>query len=392
MQDQIRRLTGPERVRLRPAVIFGDAGLEGATHALEMLLSLMAAECYRGYASQIILTGHRDGTLEIQDNGRGLYLGSGKPEEEHIWKNKLCELFCGSAYPDQIDHKSEYSYFEEAERVPCQPYESEPYEEYALCVVQYASEFMDVTVCRKGLELALHFEKGENVGGISARASDAPSGTLIRWKPDREVFSDIHIPEAWIAEQLQTLAILNPNCQVIYRKETDEGMQSETFCFPEGMAGMLAERCTHSPSTEVYTAEIKATGKDRYNRREYGAKIQVALCFSQDNGYTRFFHNRKALLGGKHIQQLLEELQKQLQWQLDCRIDLPVLSRHLCLSVHTTTTKYASAWSNGRRTQIENAMICDMAQDCVKDSFAHYIKLHRNAIESIFGIGSGTGT
>lgn len=390
MQDPIKPLTGAQRVRLRPAVVFGDDGIDGAMCGLDTLLGVMAAECHHGYASRLILTSCRDGAIEIHDNGRGLYLGSGKAEDDAVWKSKLCEIYCGSAYPEQIDRSFEYSYFEETGKTPCQPYESEPYDEFSLCAVQYVSEFMDVTVCRDGLELALHFEKGENVGGISAKASDAPSGTKIRFQLDPEVFTCVDIPESHLMEALRKLAVLNPNCSVIYRKETGCGVQSVDFCFPEGFGSLLTKRCAGILSSAIYTAEIKAAGKDRYNRPEYGARIEVALCFSRDNGCTEVFHNRRSLSrGGKHIERILSAVQDRLEWQLDCPIDRQTLARHLCLTVSTTTTRYGTVWSDGTGTRIENTMICDMAHDCIRDDFSHYIKTHRADIRKIFGIENG---
>ena len=387
MQNQITHLTGAQRVRLRPAVVFGDDGIEGAECALEMLLCVMASECYRGFASRLSLTAYKDGSFELRDNGRGLYLGSGKPEEDAIWKSKLCELYSRSAYPDQIDKDTEYSYFEESGRTPCRPYDSELYDEIWLCAVQYASEFMDVAVCRDGLLLELHFEKGENIGGICSKPLTAPSGTAIRFKPDREVFSCIDIPEDFLVDQLKKLAVLSPNCTVVYRKEHADGIQEETFCYPNGIAGEVEEQCAHTVATEIFTAEKKAIGKDRYDRPEYGAKIQLALCFTKDCGSIRVYHNRRTLIrGGQHLERLLAEIMKRLEWQLDCQLDPQLLTQHLCLTLNTTTTHYGSAWGDGSRTWINNAMICDMAQDCVKEAFSHYIKLHLEDIKHFIGI------
>ena len=89
------------------------------------------------------------------------------------------------------------------------------------------------------------------------------------------------------------------------------------------------------------------------------------------------------------MEALLTQIADRLEWQLDRKIPRHIIERHLCLSVHTTTTKYASVWGDGTRTRIENTMICDMAQDCVRDDFSHYIKTNLDDIRKIFGIGHG---
>jgi DNA gyrase subunit B len=386
MQDQIKPLTGAQRVRLRPAVVFGDDGLTGAMGALEMLINVLASECYHGFADKLMLTSFSDGSMEIQDNGRGLYLGSGKAEDDSVWKDKLCDFYCGSAFPEQSHRNREYSYFEKAECIPSQPYECEPYDAFDLCAVQYASEFMDVTVCRDGLELALHFEKGENVGGISVRTSDAPSGTLIRLKLDSGVFSRVDIPEEYMIALLKMHGVLCPNCRMIFRKVTNDGIRENVFCFPKGSASYLEEACSVAQSAGIYTGEIKATGKDRYNHPEYGARVQVTLGFSKDSGSIQVFHNRRPLQGGRHLSGILEEIRKRIQWQLNCDIDSRVLAGHLHLILITTATKNSTLWENGPRTRIGNGMICDMARDCVKDAFSQYIKTHRDEIASLLAV------
>lgn len=69
--DSIRQLKDEERVRLRPAVIFGSDGLDGCAHAAFEILSNAVDEARQGYGKLITLTAFRDGSIQVEDNGRG---------------------------------------------------------------------------------------------------------------------------------------------------------------------------------------------------------------------------------------------------------------------------------------------------------------------------------
>lgn len=384
MNDRIVALTGPQRVRLRPAVLFGSDGSDGVLCALEMVLSVLASECRNADASMLVYTDYMDGSVEIRNNGRGLYLGSGTPDDDQIWKDKLCEFYAAPADLGQSFRHHDFSYFDPSILIPAGEYECEPYADYNLCAVQYASAFMDVTVCRDGKEFRLHFEKGENVGGLAVRPSDAPSGTVIRFKLDTEVFQTLEIPADHMAQRLKDLAILMPSSRFVYQKETPSGMQVQEYCFPDGIRDhWVAQGAT----SEIYNAQISATGKDRYNRPEYGAKIFLSACFMKGSGQQKFFHNFQPLPhGGTHVERVLEEITCRLCWQLELELSREEVERHLCLMVHTTASKLGSAWISGSKTGIQNVMIADMAQDCINDQFSYYIKCHRREILEIFGI------
>lgn len=188
MDTKIERITGADRVRLRPAVVFGSDGPEGALCAVKMLLDVLAAD---PDFTRLDVTQQEDGSLEITMDGQGLYLGSGQPEDDLIWKDRFDEIPCFSPYEKHTPDLS--AYFRAGG----------DFEEFDLCAVQYASEFMDVTVYRAGLEFRLHFEKGENKGGLAVLPTQHPSGTHIHFRLDEEVFSSTQFPREAVLEYLR---------------------------------------------------------------------------------------------------------------------------------------------------------------------------------------------
>ena len=90
--DSIRQLKDEERVRLRPAVIFGSDGLDGCAHAAFEILSNAVDEARQGYGKLITLTAFRDGSIQVEDNGRGCPLDWNPSEKRFNWELVFCEL------------------------------------------------------------------------------------------------------------------------------------------------------------------------------------------------------------------------------------------------------------------------------------------------------------
>ncbi len=365
---EIEMLRGPDRVRKRPAVIFGSEDLDGAMTAMKLLLNILLQEGIKGYSKQIILTQYKDDAIEIQTDGRGMYLGSNK---EPVWKTLFCELYGGT-----ILGVSTASVFE--------PHDGEVTDCLELCAVQYASEYMDVCAVRDGFRKRLHFEKGENVGGLSATLCEGPTGTAIRFKLDREVFSDISLPAHQLDCTMQEIALQIPGLKTVFCKETADGMAQSVYFYPNGIKDYLQEHTGTRIPTKIYTSEMTATGQDRYNRPRYTATVKVGLCFSENEGFVKCYHNfRELTYGGTHRDAMLRKLVRYLGWALSCEISEEDLLKHLQLVLVTDCDAY-TAWVNGARKGIENVMIRDMAQDIIGDDFQYYIKQNKAALIKLF--------
>ena len=99
---------------------------------------------------KIIVTRYQDNIFEVEDFGRGCPVDYNKNEERFNWELVYCELYAGGKY-DASGDTYEYSLGLNG---------------LGLCATQFSSEFMDVEVLRDGFCYTLHFEKGENVGGL----------------------------------------------------------------------------------------------------------------------------------------------------------------------------------------------------------------------------------
>ena len=375
MSDKIVMLRGPERVRRRPAVIFGSDDVSGAITALKMLLYIFAQEGAKGHSNLLAVIQKQDGSIEIQSNDRGIYLGSPDSSDDTVWKELFCELYAGPLCKDGVTARC---IFEGPSGE-----QGEYTDSLDMCSVQYVSEYMDVCVIRDGFKQTLRFEKGYNIGGLSRALCDEPTGTYIRFKLDAEVFSEISLPKQQIADTLQALAIQTPGMRMVFRYETPVGLEETEFCYPKGIADYLQEQNMDRETSPVYSAELTAEGQDRYNRPRYTATVTTGVCFAQDAGFVKYYHNLKELTyGGTHCDGALHNIAQRLEWMLDCKISRENLLKHLQLVI--VTNSELSDWANGARTGLRSAFIRDLTQDTIGDDFHYFVKQNKAFLCDLF--------
>ena len=364
MEQKIKILRGAQRVRCRPAVIFGDEGIKGVECAWEMLAGLLSPQSGEN-SSHMVLTLSADGSLILENRSRGIYLG----ENGQFWQELFCELAAqpreGKTFWDA------YTVFDEAEIPPSNA-------AFDLCAVQYASAHMDVRVVRCGIESILHFEKGENIGGIRQKVCTEPDSTCIRWKPDGEVFRQTQLSAAFLHRKGELMALRAPGMLVTVCTEEN----CADYCYTKGVAQYLQKRC---PGQPYFTSRMMAEGQERYNRPRYTTKLRMGLCFTKSEGNVLCCHNGQELpCGGTHIQGMLEKICQYLEWDFEITVTKKQLCRHLMLVVLTETPEAATCWENGTRKSIANTLIRDMAEDMLDDDFRHYLKENRDHLISCF--------
>jgi len=375
MSEVIRVLRGPDRVRCRPAVIFGSDDNEGAQRAVEMLLGIMSSESMDDYSPSLIITLHDDGTIEMEDFGRGIYLGS-DPDER--WKEIFCELYARNRHEDYSLLGSDFSLFEENNKVNAESF-YERYDEMTLCAVQYATEYMFVRIRRDGVEQELHFKKGVNEGGLREVPYQGPSGTLIRFKLDGEVFTEPRISSDFLSKQARRLALLIPGLKVHFNSPYP-AENHMTYCYSNGIADYLG-----SEYAPLFLSKVEGKGQERYNLPRYTAELNIGLAFFKGAHYHEYYHNgRELIYGGAHISAIIEEIQKRIEWVLGFYPSREELFANISLVVVSTASRFATRWTNGSRRSIENVVLKDMGVDSIGDSFSKFIKDNGAIISELF--------
>lgn len=275
--ESITSLKGADRVRKRPAVIFGSDGIEGCQHSVFEILSNSIDEAREGYGKEIIITKYADNSVEIEDFGRGIPVDYNKNEERYNWELVFCELYAGGKYNNNEAESYEFSLGLNG---------------LGLCSTQYSSEYMDVDIRRDGTRFTLHFEKGENIGGLKREQyTGKKTGTKIHWKPDLEVFTDIDISDEYYIDTIKRQAVVNAGINFIFRSEKNGGFETTEFRYENGIVDHVKEIVGEDALSQIQSWQTERMVSDRDDKPEYKTKINIALAFSNKVSTAEYYHN-----------------------------------------------------------------------------------------------------
>lgn len=275
--DSISALSGADRVRKRPAVIFGSDGIEGCQHSVFEILSNSIDEAREGFGKQIRVTRYSDGSYEVEDHGRGIPVGFNKNENKMNWELLFCEMYAGGKYNNNEGENYEFSLGLNG---------------LGLCSTQYASRYMDVEIKRDGFKYSLHFERGENIGGLKKEEySGRETGTKIHWKPDSDVFTDIDVSAQYFMDIMKRQAIVNAGVEFVFRNQNGRSFDVTNFKYVNGIEDHVRELVGEDGLTSVQTWETEKKVRDRADKPEYKCKISVSLAFSNKVSLAEYYHN-----------------------------------------------------------------------------------------------------
>lgn len=282
--ESISALKGADRVRKRPGVIFGSDGLEGCEHAVFEILSNAIDEAREGHGTVITVTRFADKSIQVEDFGRGCPVDWNPVEERFNWELVFCELYAGGKYKEGDGDNYEYSLGLNG---------------LGSCATQYASEYFDATIYRDGFKYTLHFEKGENIGGLHKEPADRKkTGSIFHWKPDLEVFTDIDIPVEYYTDVMKRQAVVNAGVTFKFRNQVGNSFETTEFKYDNGIRDYVAELAGEQALTQPVFFQTERKGRDREDKPEYKVKLSVSFCFSNTVNLIEHYHNSSWLEHG----------------------------------------------------------------------------------------------
>ena len=370
--DSISSLKGADRVRLRPGVIFGSDGIEGCQHSFFEILSNSIDEAREGHGSVIEITRSADRSITVRDYGRGIPLDYNQKEERYNWELVFCELYAGGKYKNNSGENYEFSLGLNG---------------LGSCATQYSSEFMDVTVFRDGFRFDLHFEKGRNIGGlIKEKCKYEHTGSIQKWKPDLEVFTDINVPLEFFQNVLKKQAVVNAGLKFLLMDE--ESGQTYEYIYENGIIDYIKEIDQEKGFTGVQYYEAAAKGRDREDKPEYRVKMQIAFCFNNEINLLEYYHNSSFLEHGGSPDKAVKaafvfEIDKCLKLRNkynkdESKITFADIQDSLILVTNSFST--VTSYENQTKKSITNKFIQEAMTDFIKQQLEIY--LIENKIES----------
>jgi len=366
-EESISQLKGADRVRLRPAVIFGSDGIEGCEHAVFEILSNSIDEAREGYGTEITVTKFLDGSIEVLDHGRGMPMDYNEKEGRYNWELLFCEMYAGSKYNTNNGGTYEYSLGLNG---------------LGLCATQYASEYMEAEIHKNGFCYKMSFAHGEPVGELQKEPySKRDTGTRIRWKPDLKVFTDINIPLEYYQETIKRQSVVNEGVKFILKDQVGANtFEKYEYSYENGITDYVKEIVGDNAFSSVQFWQAERKGKDRDDMPEYKVKMNVALCFSNKVQLKEYYHNSSFLEHGgapekavksafvSQIDSYLKANSKYLK--TDSKITFQDVDDCLVIVISSFSTQ--TSYENQTKKAITNKFIQEAMTDFLKHSLEVY--------------------
>ena len=364
--DSIEVLKGADRVRKKPAVIFGSDGIEGCEHAVFEIISNSVDEAREGFGDTIVVTRFEDKSVEVQDFGRGLPVGYNQKEKRYNWELLFCEMYAGGKYKTNDGGSYQYSLGTNG---------------LGLCATQYASEYMEAEIHSGGFCYKLSFKKGKPVGKmIEEPYGKKDTGTRIKWRPDLAVFTDIDIPLEYFQDIMRRQAIVNAGIKFILKNQKDSKFEIFEYVYEKGIVDHVKETVGDNALTSINFWTAERTGRDRADQPDYNLKINAAVCFSNKVQLKEFYHNSSFLEHGgapekavksafvSQIDTYLKQNGKYLK--SDAKINFQDIED--CLVLVTSSFSTNTSYENQTKKAITNKFI----QEAMTDFFKHQLEVY----------------
>ncbi len=276
--NQIRALKGVEGIRMRPAMYIGDTTPRGLHHLVFEVVDNSIDEAVNGHATTITVVLHDDGSVSVQDDGRGIPVGA---LDDHENRSALEVVFTEIHAGGKFDRESGYKTG------------TGGLHGVGLTAVNALSEWLEVEVRRNQQLWTMSFERGQMTGPLKELGKSAKSGTHVKFRPDPEIFPEVRFVFDTLARRLQEVAFLNAGVRIRVSDERSE--RSEEFCYEKG----LVEFVEHLNRTEQALFGNVISIKGQQDDVEVDVAVQYHLDFTET--VRTFANNINNIEGGTHL-------------------------------------------------------------------------------------------
>ena len=275
--ESIKVLEGLEAVRKRPAMYIGDVGKRGLHHLVYEVVDNSIDEALAGHCSKIIVSFNTDGSVTVEDNGRGIPVGLHKEEKKPAVEVVMTVLHAGGKF-DKDTYKV-----------------SGGLHGVGVSVVNALSEWLWVEVKRDGKKHKQDYKIGITQNKLKTTGDTKKTGTKVCFLPDRSIFQETVFEYDIIAERLRELAYLNKGLEIVLKDERPDDKQEESFKFKGGLSDFVKhlDEKNNPLHNKIITVE----------KEKAEVPVEVALRYSStynDNILT-FVNNINTIEGGTHL-------------------------------------------------------------------------------------------
>jgi DNA gyrase subunit B len=273
--DSIKVLEGLEAVRKRPHMYIRGVGAEGLHHLVYEVVDNAVDEALAGHASMIDLTIHANGSLSVQDNGRGIPVGPHPTEPMDALDVVMTKLHAGGKF-DGNSYKV-----------------SGGLHGVGVSCVNALSEWLDVEVYRDGKIYKQRYEIGVPTGNVKVIGNTSLRGTKVTFKPDGTLLEATDFNFDVLSNRMRELAFLNPGLRIVMRDERSD--KSHDFKYEGGIVAYV--ELLNKNKTVLFDPPISVKGEVD------GSEVYVALQWNDgfDEKVFSFANNINTVDGGPHL-------------------------------------------------------------------------------------------
>ncbi|MBQ7356117.1 MAG: DNA topoisomerase [Clostridia bacterium] len=368
--QSIKSLKGADRVRKRPAVIFGSDDLIGCQHSFIEILANSVDEAREGFGNKIIVKKFNDLSIQVEDFGRGVPLGYNEKEKRWNWERVFCELYAGGKY----DNNSENAAYEFSLGL----------NGLGATATQYSSEYMEVESYDGKSCSKIKFKKGNPKGKLEVTdivSGMKTRGTVIKWRPDLEVFKEIDIPVEFLSSTMRRQAFVNAGIRFILEVQDEKGKFSkEEFYYEKGVEDYISEITDGIAMTQPVLWSLETKGRDREDMQDYKLRAEITFCFTK-SGMSEYYHNSSYLeYGGAPDKAVraaftfaLDKYIKKVNKynKNESKITFSDIQDNLAVIINSASTQ--TSYENQTKKAITNAFIQKALTEFIKEKLEFYL-------------------
>ena len=275
--DQIQILEGLEAVRKRPGMYIGSTSEKGLHHLVYEIVDNAVDESLAGFCDTIIVTLNKDGSVTVEDNGRGIPVGINKKKGVSSVEVVFTILHAGGKFGG-----GGYKVSGGLHGV-------------GSSVVNALSDWLEVTVCKEGHVHKQRYERGKVCYPLKVLGDTDKTGTTVTFYPDATIFETIDFDYNTLKRRLRETAFLTKNLKIVLTDDRGEEQVSETFHYEGGIKEFV--QYLNKSKEPLYSQIIYCEGvKDN---------VQVEVAFQHNDGFNEvvdtFVNNIKTPEGGTHL-------------------------------------------------------------------------------------------
>lgn len=274
--DSISVLEGLDAVRMNPGMYIGSTGSRGLHHLVYEIVDNSVDEALAGYCDKISVTLNEDGSITVEDNGRGIPVGINKKTGLPAVRLVFEVLHAGGKF-GQGNYKV-----------------SGGLHGVGAAVVNAFSEWLKVTVWQNGKEYFLEYKQQKLATNLTVVGTSEKTGTSVTFKPDSAIFKDVQFKYQTIKNRLREMAFLNPGLKMVLRDKKEQ--KEEVFQFDGGIKEYI--EYLNESKTPVHKNIVCLSGT--------ADNVIIDVAFQYTDDYTEnilsFVNNIATVDGGTHLQ------------------------------------------------------------------------------------------